>query len=210
VDRDPRVAAAVAVLTDRDPDLARAHRLGGPFRVRRRPQSFETLVRLVVEQQLSLASAAAIMRRLTAAIVPFEPEVLLRRSVEDLRGLGLSRPKAVYCREVAEAVASGGLKLRSLSRLGDDAVVAALTAIKGIGPWTAEVYLLSALGRLDVWPAGDVALQAAAQDLFGLDVRPDRNSFVAMAERWRPYRSVAARILWQYYLVVRGRDIAAG
>ena len=203
-----RVAEAVAQLTARDADLARAHAFGGPFHDRSRPQGFETLVLLVVEQQLSLASAAAIMGRVRDAVVPFTPETLIGLSDRRLRGLGLSGAKVTYCRALAQAFVDGELKPARLSRLDDAGVTDALTRVKGIGPWTAEIYLLTALGRLDVLPAGDLALQVAAQHLYGLPERPDRNAFIEMGEAWRPYRSVAARILWQYYRALKGREVA--
>jgi DNA-3-methyladenine glycosylase II len=207
-EREQRTAEAVAHLTARDPHLARAHEAGGPFHDRSRKQGFETLVLLVVEQQLSLASAAAIMGRVRGAVVPFKPETLLSMSDQRLRGLGLSGAKVKYCRALAEAFADGSLKPARLSRLDDAAVTEELTKVKGIGPWTAEIYLLTALGRRDVLPAGDLALQVAAQHLYGLPERPDRNGLIEMGEGWRPYRSVAARILWQYYRALKGREVA--
>ena len=207
-ERERLTAEAVTTLTARDPHLARAYEVGGPFHDRSRKQGFETLVLLVVEQQLSLASAAAIMGRVRGAVVPFKPETLLGMSDRRLRGLGLSGAKVKYCRALAEAFAGGSLKPARLSRLDDGAVTEELTKVKGIGPWTAEIYLLSALGRLDVLPAGDLALQVAAQHLYGLPERPDRNGLIEMGERWRPYRSVAARILWQYYRALKGREVS--
>lgn len=206
--RERRIARAVAELTARDADLARAHEFGGPFHDRSRKAGFETLVLLVVEQQLSLASAAAIMGRVRDAVVPFTPETLLGFSDRRLRGLGLSGAKVKYCRALAQAFVDGELKPTRLSRLDDAAVIDQLTGVKGIGPWTAEVYLLTALGRLDVMPAGDLALQVAVQHLYGLPERPDRNALIEMGEAWRPYRSVAARILWQYYRALKGREVA--
>lgn len=207
-ERNERIAKAVKELTARDANLARAHKFGGQFHDRSRKQGFETLVLLVVEQQLSLASAAAIMGRLRDAIVPFTPETLLGLTERRLRGLGLSGAKVKYCRALAEAFADGRLKPARLARLDDEAVAAELTKVKGIGPWTAEIYLLSALGRLDVLPAGDLALQAAAQHLYDLPERPDSRALIEMGEAWRPYRSVAARILWQYYRALKGREVA--
>lgn len=207
-ERERRIAEAVAALTARDADLARAREIGGPFHDRSRKGGFETLVLLVVEQQLSLASAAAIMGRVREAVAPFTPETLLGLGEDRLRGLGLSRAKAGYCRALARAFVDGDLKPVRLARLDDEAAIAELTRVKGIGRWTAEIYLLSALGRLDVLPAGDLALQAAAQHLYGLDERPAAGALREMGENWRPYRSVAARILWQYYRALKGRDVA--
>ena len=207
-ERDRRIAEAVAALTARDADLARAREIGGPFHDRSRKGGFETLVLLVVEQQLSLASAAAIMGRVREAVAPFTPETLLGLGEDRLRSLGLSRAKAGYCRALARAFVDGDLKPARLARLDDEAAIAELIRVKGIGRWTAEIYLLSALGRLDVLPAGDLALQAAAQHLYGLDERPAAGALREMGENWRPYRSVAARILWQYYRTLKGRDVA--
>ncbi len=207
-EREDRIARAVAELTSHDADLARAREVGGPFHDRSRKAGFETLVLLVVEQQLSLASAAAIMGRVREAVVPFTPETLLGLGERRLRGLGLSGAKVEYCRALAQAFVDGNLKPARLARLDDEAAVAELTKVKGIGPWTAEIYLLSALGRLDVLPAGDLALQAAAQHLYGLEERPDAKALRERGENWRPYRSVAARILWQYYRALKGREVA--
>lgn len=207
-ERERRIVEAVAALTARDADLARAREIGGPFHDRSRKGGFETLVLLVVEQQLSLASAAAIMGRVREAVAPFTPETLLGLGEDRLRSLGLSRAKAGYCRALARAFVDGDLKPARLARLDDEAAIAELIRVKGIGRWTAEIYLLSALGRLDVLPAGDLALQAAAQHLYGLDERPAAGALREMGENWRPYRSVAARILWQYYRALKGRDVA--
>ncbi len=207
-ERERRIAEAVAELTARDADLARAREIGGPFHDRSRKGGFETLVLLIVEQQLSLASAAAIMGRVRGAVAPFTPETLLGLGEDRLRGLGLSRAKAEYCQALARAFVAGDLRPARLARLDDEAAVAELTRVKGIGRWTAEIYLLSALGRLDVLPAGDLALQAAARHLYGLEERPEAGALREMGENWRPYRSVAARILWQYYRALKGRDAA--
>ena len=207
-ERERRIAEAVAELTARDADLARAREIGGPFHDRSRKGGFETLVLLIVEQQLSLASAAAIMGRVREAVAPFTPATLLGLGEDRLRGLGLSRAKAEYCRALARAFVDGDLRPARLARLDDEAAVAELTRVKGIGRWTAEIYLLSALGRLDVLPAGDLALQTAARHLYGLEERPEAGALREMGENWRPYRSVAARILWQYYRALKGRDAA--
>ena len=207
-ERERRIAAAVKELTTRDAELSRAHEFGGPFHDRSRKAGFETLVLLVVEQQLSLASAAAIMGRVRDAVVPFKPEILLGMSDRRLRGLGLSGAKVRYCRALAQAFVDGDLKPARLARLDDSLVIEELTRVKGIGPWTAEIYLLSALGRLDILPAGDLALQVAAQHLYDLPDRPDAKALRDMGEAWRPYRSVAARILWQYYRALKGREVA--
>tara|TARA_Y100001960_G_scaffold139704_1_gene148003 strand:- start:658 stop:1326 length:669 start_codon:yes stop_codon:yes gene_type:complete len=206
-DRKQRIADAVKELILWDADLARAYEFGGPFHDRSRKAGFETLVLLVVEQQLSLASAAAIMGRIREAVVPFKPETLLGMSCSSLRGLGLSGAKVRYCRALAQAFVNGDLRLARLACLDDTRAIEELTKIKGIGPWTAEIYLLSALGRLDILPAGDLALQVAAQHLYDLSDRPSAKALYELGEGWRPYRSVAARILWQYYRALKGREV---
>lgn len=193
-----------------DADLAGVlARHGNPHR-RSRPQGFETLLQVIVGQQVSLASAAAIWQRLSDGLRQsggkLTPQALLAHSDEALRGFGLSRPKVRYGRALADAVIGGELNFRKLTRMDDEEVVEALTAITGIGRWTAEVYLLAALERADVWPAQDVALMIAAEDLKGLDRRPDGKEMIALAEQWRPWRSFAARLLWQHYRHTRGRQ----
>jgi DNA-3-methyladenine glycosylase II len=160
----------------------------------------------VVSQQLSTASAAAIWGRLEAAYDPFEPEAILRARAPRLARLGLSGPKIRALKEIALAIVSGKLALAGLGELAADDAHAALTAVHGIGPWTADIYLLSSLGHADAWPAGDLALQEAARRAFALAARPSAKDMVTLAERWRPWRAVAARILWTYYRTVKQRD----
>lgn len=197
--------AAMAALFDADPDLRRAREVAGALPDRSRRPGLKSLMMLIVEQQVSVASARAIWARVDAGTKPFSAQRFLDHDEDALRGFGLSRPKMVYCRALAQAVAEGDLPLRRLAAMSDEEAMAALTAVKGIGRWTAEVYLLFALQRPDIFPAGDLALQAAAQDLKGLPERPGERELVAMAEAWRPHRGVAARLLWRYYGVVRRR-----
>jgi len=170
-----------------------------------RPPGFATLVHIILEQQVSLASARAAFERLTAATDPFTPERFLALSDEDLLTIGFSRQKARYGRALAVAVGSGALDLDGLSTLDDAAVHAALQAVPGIGPWTSTIYLLMVLGRPDVWPVGDIALAQAIADVQGLDHRPDVTEMAVLGEGWRPWRSVAARLFWLDYLGRRGR-----
>ena len=163
----------------------------------RRP-GFPTLLRIVLEQQVSLISARAMFDRLKASLNPFSPETFIVRGEAYLRSLGMTRQKAHYAIQVAESFRSGHLKL--ISQLSDDDAHAKLTSIKGVGPWTANIYLLMALKRPDIWPDGDIALASAAMKIRKMKHRPSFNELSRMAERWRPYRSVAARMLWQYYL----------
>ncbi len=166
----------------------------------RRP-GFTTLLRIVLEQQVSLISARAMFERLRANIDPFDAETFIERGELYLRSLGMTRQKAHYAVQVAQAFRNGDLK--SISKLNDDAAHATLTQIKGVGPWTANIYLLMALRRPDIWPDGDIALASAVKDLHKLTHRPSFVELAKIAETWRPYRSVAARMLWQFYLSER-------
>ncbi len=174
--------------------------------LRRRTDGFAGLAATVVSQQLSTASAGAIWARLAAAFDPMEPAAIINARAPKLARIGLSRPKITALKETARAVASGKLPLASLADSPADATHAALTAVHGIGPWTADIYMLSSLGHADAWPAGDLALQEAARLAFGLGARPDAKAMVKLAEPWRPLRAVAARVLWTYYRAVKGRD----
>ena len=196
-----RFAEAVAELAASDRDLARVVDQFGPPVPHRRKQGFATLMLLILEQQVSLASARATFNRLEVLLEGrLEPDRLLALDDAALRGAGLSRQKARYGRALAVAVTNGGLRLDRLARLDDDEVRARLTAITGIGAWTADVYLMTALRRPDIWPVGDLALAVAAEKVKRLPARPDPLALVALGEAWRPWRAVAARILWHYYL----------
>ncbi|MEE8444726.1 MAG: DNA-3-methyladenine glycosylase 2 family protein [Alphaproteobacteria bacterium] len=196
-----RFAEAVAELVASDRDLARVVDQFGPPVPRRRKQGFATLMLLILEQQVSLASARATYRRLEERLGgALEPDRFLALDDAALKGAGLSRQKARYGRALAGAVADGGLRLGTLARLDDDGVRARLTAITGIGAWTADVYLMMALRRPDIWPVGDLALAVAVEKVKRLPARPDQATLVALGEAWRPWRAVAARILWHYYL----------
>jgi len=166
----------------------------------RRP-GFETLLRIVLEQQVSLISARSMFRRLISNIQPFTPEAFIGAGEASLRSLGVTRQKSHYCIQVAHAFTNGDL--RRISRMSDEDAHATLLRIKGVGPWTANIYLLMALKRPDIWPDGDVALATAAGKLRKMKTRPSFTELAKMAEAWRPYRSVAARMLWQYYLAER-------
>jgi DNA-3-methyladenine glycosylase II len=195
-------------LAEGDADFARLLQAHGQPPVRRRPEGFASLLQIIVEQQVSTASAAAIWRRLAQGLGEVTPGRVLSAGAEQLCAWGLSRPKARYAGLLAVAVAEGTLDLDSLGQADDDEAIARLTQVKGIGRWTAEIYLLAALQRPDVWPAADVALMTAAQELKGLAARPDAARMVALAEPWRPHRAYAARLLWHYYRVMRGRPTA--
>ena len=163
----------------------------------RRP-GFPTLLRIVLEQQVSLVSARSMFERLKSNIDPFEPQSFIEIGEPYLRSLGMTRQKAHYAIQVAQSFTNGELK--SIGRMNDEEAQATLTRIKGVGPWTANIYLLMALRRPDIWPDGDIALATAVMKIRNLDHRPSFVELARIAERWRPYRSVAARMLWQYYL----------
>jgi DNA-3-methyladenine glycosylase II len=190
---------AVDAVTSVDPDLARVVSAFGHPPLWERPPGFPTLVYIVLEQQVSLASARAAFNRLSA-VGPLTPEHFLRLSDGELLTIGFSRQKTSYCRGLAEAVASAQLDLDNLDRLDDRDARTALVQLKGIGPWTADIYLLMALGRPNIWPTGDLALLQALQEVKGLEHRPSTTEAQAIAERWEPWRAAAARILWHWYL----------
>ena len=194
------LAEGLAFLSAAEPDFARIHRrLGAPPMWARMP-GFPTLVYIILEQQVSLASAKAAYTKLEQACGAITPQAFLRFSDEELKTIGFSRQKAGYCRGLARTILDGELDLDGLDSLPDEQVHAALTGIKGIGPWTANIYLLMVLLRPDIWPAGDLALAVAYQKLKQLPARPGTQELDAIAERWRPWRAVAARLLWHDYL----------
>jgi len=197
------LARATRRLAARDPDLALLVREDGvPPMWGRRP-GFACLVHMILEQQVSLASARACFDKLRAMTGRLTPRSFLALKGPQLKRAGFSRQKATYCRELATAILSKQLDLKRLSGSCDDEVVTALTGLKGIGPWTAEVYLLMALRRADIWPVGDLALAVAVKDVKRLRRRPDPDRLREIGEAWRPWRSVAARVLWQRYLKQR-------
>ena len=194
---------AARLLARRDQDLRHILKTLGPPPLWDRPPGFTTLVKIILEQQVSLASAAALFARLKQNIVPFQPRRMIALGEPHLKSLGLTRQKAAYCLHLAESLNNKRLRLSQLSRLSDARVKAALMEVKGLGAWSADVYLLMVLRRPDIFPATDLALVTAVTRLKQLGVRPDTNQLLEMAEAWRPYRSVAARMLWQYYLAKR-------
>jgi DNA-3-methyladenine glycosylase II len=202
---DALFAETVAELVSRDGDLARLVAEHGIPVLWQRPAGFPSLVLLILEQQVSLASAAAAYGKVVARIGPMTPAALLATTPEELRLDGVSRQKDRYLRALATAVETGALDLAGLSELDDQAARRALVALPGVGPWTADVYLLACLGRPDLWPVGDRALQVAVAEALGLAAVPDGARLEALGERWRPHRSTAARILWHGYLARRGR-----
>jgi len=189
-----------AYLASRDKDLARLLQTDGVPPLWARKPSFLTLIHIILEQQVSLASALAMYRRLEQNLAPFTPEQFVKVGSSYLRSLGVTRQKSAYCINVATAILDGQLNLKTLFRMDDLVVVSALTKIKGIGPWTAKIYLLMALRRPDVWPPGDIALMNTLKKIKKLQPHPSPAALSAITEAWRPFRSVAARMLWHHYL----------
>ncbi|HAF15243.1 MAG TPA: DNA-3-methyladenine glycosylase 2 family protein [Blastocatellia bacterium] len=197
------LATAAQQLATRDKDLALILSTYGPPPMWARRPGFATLVQIILEQQVSLASAASMFARLKQNIIPFQSASVLELGERHLKSLGLTRQKTAYCLHLAEALESGQLDLSQLSRMDDATAKSKLVELKGIGSWSADIYLLMALRRADIWPANDLALAVAVTKLRQLTSRPNANQLSALAEAWRPYRSVAARMLWQYYLASR-------
>jgi DNA-3-methyladenine glycosylase II len=193
----------VTALTGVCRHMARVHALAGDPPLRRRPAGFKGLSRVIVGQQLSVASAGAIWGRLEATARPFTPASFLELSDKELRSSGLSAAKIATLRGVAEAIEAGSLDLNDLANAPEDEIHRTLTARKGIGPWTADIYILFCLARADAWPPGDLALQVAVKDALALEERPAQALMSEVAEIWRPWRSVAARMLWSYYALRR-------
>ena len=200
---DESLLHAVALLADRDADLARIVASHGPPPLWARAPGFPTLILLILEQQVSLASARAAFNRLADRLGTVTPAAFLTLDDDELRAVGFSRQKTGYGRHLARAIVDGRFDPDGLPALDDDGVRATLVKLKGIGPWTAEIYLLMVLGRPDAWPVHDLALAVAAQAIKGLPARPTPDELAALAEPWRPWRAVAARLLWHQYLAPR-------
>ncbi|MGI6244527.1 MAG: DNA-3-methyladenine glycosylase family protein [Pseudochelatococcus sp.] len=200
------VAEGMRALAARDPAWTPLIERTGVPPLRRWPGGFEGLASIVVSQQVSVASARAIWERTRAVLGEVSVARLLSASDDDLRRCGLSRPKQRALRAAASAAAGGRLDFDALERAEADAVHDMLTAIAGIGPWTADIYILMCLGHRDGFAAGDLAVQEAARHAFGLPARPGARELLARAEAWRPWRGVAAHLLWAYYAVLKGRE----
>lgn len=171
--------------------------------LRRLPGGYQGLLRIITEQQLSLHSARAIWGRMEERHDVSSPHAILALSDEDFRSLGQSAAKIRTIRHLSQTIVDGRLDMTALDRAADDDVRRMLIAQPGIGPWTAEIYLLSCLGRRDAWPSGDLALQVAVQAVFEMEGRPDARAMARLAESWRPWRAVAARLIWSYYAVLK-------
>lgn len=194
---------AAKTLARRDNDLASILKSFGPPPLWARPPGFSTLVKIILEQQVSLASAASLFARLKKNTAPFRPARMIELGEAHLKSQGLTRQKTAYCLNLAEALNNRRLRLSQLTVMSDADVKTSLMEIKGLGSWSADVYLLMVLRRPDIFPATDLALVTAVTELKQLPARPNTDQFLKMAEAWRPYRSVAARMLWQYYLAKR-------
>jgi DNA-3-methyladenine glycosylase II len=208
-DLDERAfALAVQELARVDGDLANVLEVCGRPLLWVREPGFPTLVYIILEQQVSLASAKAAFDRLNATVRPLTPSRFLQLTDVDLLRIGFSRQKTLYTRLLAESLSRRHFDLRYLHELHDDAARKMLTAFKGIGNWTADIYLLSALRRPDIWPVGDLALATAVQEVKHLRKRPSPERLEKLSQPWRPYRAVAARLFWHAYLSKRGQNSA--
>ena len=194
------LALAARELAARDELLAGIHANHGDPPLWRRAAGFSTLAHIILEQQVSLKSAKAMLVRLEASIQPFTPARFLELGDTYLRSLGVTRQKSAYLLDFSDSIVAGRLSFTKLARMSDEDARVVLTRIKGIGSWSADVYLLMAMRRADIWPAGDLALAVAMKELRGLAYRPGPIELEKLAEQWRPHRAVAARMLWQYYL----------
>ena len=197
------LALAARELAARDELLAGIHSTHGDPPLWRRATGFSTLAHIILEQQVSLKSAKAMLVRLEASIQPFTPVRFLELGDTYLRSLGVTRQKSTYLLDLSDSIVAGRLSFTKLARMSDEDARVVLTRIKGIGMWSADVYLLMAMRRADIWPAGDLALAVAIKELKGLPHRPGPTELEKLAEQWRPHRAVAARMLWQYYLATK-------
>ncbi|MCO5162232.1 MAG: DNA-3-methyladenine glycosylase 2 family protein [Mesorhizobium sp.] len=207
ISSDSDIVDALDALVEADSRLAAVRVAAGPVPLRLSSPGFSSLVSIVVSQQVSRASAEAILGRLVSLVEPLTPGALLAADPDLFRQAGLSRPKQATILALSRAVRDG-LDLDALCAGEAEAAIAELTAIAGIGRWTAEVYLLACAGHPDVFPARDVALQSAVGAALGIDPRPGEKALIAIAESWAPWRAVAARLFWAYYRQIKGREAA--
>lgn len=203
---DSDLDAGIAALTALDPRWKGVFARTGRPPLRRREGGFAGLTQIIVSQQVSVASAAAIHGRLVALADPFDHACVLRARKDRLLRVGLSNAKVKTLKEIAKAIDARHIDLHALADMPADDAHAALVKLHGIGPWTADVYLLACIGHADAWPAGDIALQEAARLAFDLPKRPTTKEMGPLADGWRPYRAVAARLLWSYYRVAKSRE----
>ncbi len=203
IESEADVLRGVRALRRRCPIMRKVYKATGMPPLRRREPGIEGLARIVVGQQVSVASANAIWARCVSAIQPMSADRIAELTDDDLKACGLSRPKIRTLRAISDAVRHGGLDLDGAAMLPDDAFRAALISISGIGPWTADVFQMFCVGRPDVFAPGDLALQVAAQHAFELESRPGPEQMLELAETWRPWRAVSARLLWAYYAIIK-------
>lgn len=193
------IRSALDELGERDTELAQALALVGYPEPRVREPGFATLLGIIVGQQVSASAAAAIRGRLVETVAPLTPENFLATDDDTLRGVGLSRRKVEYGNGLAAEMISGGLDADRLAGLEDKEVIDAITSVRGLGRWSADIYMLFALGRHDIWPAEDLAVAEALKRLKGLEERPDRERSEAVIQHWQPWRGIGALFLWHYY-----------
>lgn len=195
-----KLLKAVEYLSKKDKDLAALYEEDGVPPLWARRPGFTTLIKIIIEQQVSLSSAKTVNKKLKRNIKPFTPLRFKELGIAHLRSLGITRQKSSYCINIAKAILDDKLDLKSLNNLSDDNAREMLTWIKGIGSWSADIYLLMVLRRSDIWPSGDIALASAMRKIKRLRSYPTNEKQIKIAENWKPYRSVAARMLWQHYL----------
>jgi DNA-3-methyladenine glycosylase II len=205
IENEADIAEGVAALIKLEPKFRIAVENSPPIPLRRKPSGFAPLLQAIVGQQISVAAAAGIWARIEAANA-VTAQAVLNMSDDELRACGLSRPKVKYAKAIAEALENRTLCFDFCRDAPVEDALAMLTAIKGVGPWTAEIYLMFSVGRADVFAPKDLALQEAAKLLFGLDARPSDKELAEMAKPWSPWRAIAARILWAYYGALKGRE----
>lgn len=208
IDSQADIAEGAKALAGACEHMAGVYALTGPPPLRRRREGFEGLARIITGQQLSVASAAAIWGRVEKTVAPMDPGNYLRKRQASLRKCGLSAGKIATIGTLARAISSGALDLGALAHADDARIKDTLTALKGVGPWTADIYIMFCLGRADAWAPGDLALKHAVRDACALKALPDESAMTGLAEAWRPWRGVAARMLWAYYAVRRSRKDA--
>lgn len=205
IDTEFHLAEALQKLLAKDPRLADMLAIAGPLPLRRREGGYPGLARIVCGQQLSVASAAAIWGRLEQAFVPFDHHAILKARTPKLQRAGLSMPKIRTFRSIAQAVRDAHLDLDLLAHMPAEDAHNALVQVKGIGPWTADIYLMFCIGHADAFASGDLALQEAVRIAFRKRKRPNAKDLEKIARVWKPYRAVAARLLWAYYAAVKRR-----
>ena len=193
----------IAFLCAREPAFSRVFAATGLPPLRRKPGGLAGLLEIITYQMISLSAAAAIWQRLEAKLSPFDPQILAQLDDSAYADCGLSKPKIRTIRAVLAEIDNGKLSLTNLESAENSDIFQMITAIKGLGPWSAHIYLLTHLGRTDIWPSGDLALQESAKLLFNLKTRPDEKQMQMMAEPWQPWRAVAARLLWSHYKLVK-------